>query len=230
MTLVFQDSFTNAGTVNVDIESHTPDTGTGWVEVINTGTITVEVEPGGQVINQTNSPSDAYFAKTDPAASEADVDAIFEGVGDLSGSDDPVGVIARYQDANNYIGLARYRDSRSPDVYMFESVSGTITQLGSGVDATDRDNPFKLELRGSTAIMYEDTGSGFVALETVTVTGTLAGDAGLFIGNMTPVSTDDARNTYGLDFFQLDEFASGGGGGSILPQMLQHDHFSGGVM
>ncbi len=214
MTVIFQDGFTVGSDTN--LSAHTPDTtGTSWASFINTGSLTPfvqasddEVYPGG------NSGSNTLAFKQNPAPTQADGTVTVVNAGSGSGNDDPQGVFARAVDTNNWLSFGVALNTANPDTFLTENVSGTTSYLAS--IETGATGTLELDVTGSTAIASING----TARTTQTVTGTLAGDAGIFWGAMTNTSTHDVRSTNSLDDYVYDEAAGGASNQTLTPNAV----------
>ena len=214
MTLVFQDSFVS--TTTTALTSHTPDTGTSWVEQFNdtSGAAVINNNAADDARASANAVNAAIVMITNPAPTEADVDVQLVTKDFASGGTGPFGVVARYQDDDNYLALGTVIKFLNPDMFLVECIEGTRTAIASYDAGTDDGHAIKLEVVGTNARAYMDTGSGFFALGVaIPVADDVVGDAGMFWGNALHVATYDIINNKLVESFQLDEFASAGGGG-----------------
>lgn len=221
MTLVFQDNFTEATTDTV-ITSHTPDTGTAWIEQFN--------DTGGGVINvltadsaavpDISAPNDEMVYLTDPAPTEADVTVQCVYFDFSSGGDDPFGVVARHQDDSNYLACGPIIRFQNPDLFLVECIAGTRTAIASYDAGINNGDGLKLTLVGTNATVATDTGSGFVDLSTETVTDDVVAGAGIFWGAVLHVTIHDVEANKKMASFQLDEFA--GAGGLTVDEIISH--------
>ena len=224
MTLVFQDSFVS--TTTTALTSHTPDTGTSWVEQFN--------DTGGAAVINNNAADDArpsgnandsaIVMITNPAPTAADVDVQLVIKDFSSGSSGPFGVVARYQDDDNYLALGPIIRFANPDMFLVECIAGTKTAIASYDAGANDGHAIKLEVVGTNARAYMDTGSGFVALGVaIPIADDVVGDAGMFWGNALHLSIYDVLSNKLVESFQLDEFASAGGGG-FPPELMKRNN------
>lgn len=223
----FNDNFNEAGASAVVITSHTPDTGTGWVEAENTSLQQLDVQPLSAGVCQPsgNEGNDRFLYSTNPEPSTADLDVQFtvDGVG-ANANSDTYGIYARFQDVNNYYALLKRRNASTVDTQFWKLVGGTATLIEETNSGTVTGDIYMLELRGSTIRVLRDTGSGFTELmSNVDTDISAAGAAGIFYGNAF-VSTDDIDTAFSISNFQWAEV--GAPAGTILPQMMQHYHGS----
>lgn len=205
---VFLDLFDEASNTNLD--SHSPDTGTGWTLAEQTGATVLRVGGGdGWVEASADESSDRllYTADDQPTGVEYDVRSEINITGGF-GTDHAAFLLGRYADTSNYYTAGKYTNSASPDKILAKKVAGVHTELGNAnVGEADK---MKFEIKDATKKVF--TGSDWASLtENISSTdNALAskGKGGLGLGNVW-VSTDDIENTYNfLDFYIEEEAAA----------------------
>ena len=178
-----RDTFTESG-LDVDLDLHTPDTGTSWVELANTTTA------GDAVVREATDLVEADVSENDvhivyaarPAPTDAEVMIELEIVtAPTDTGTRTFSFIGRYADSNNYylvriVSLVHLDDS----VKLFKVVSGTPTELAS-FDAT--------EIEGLVQFIITDTKksvriNGIEILSSSDNAITAAGDVGFAWGNI----------------------------------------------
>lgn len=151
---VFVDQFTES--VNTALPSHTPNTGTGWTEIIDTNgardcraqASTDDAQPSSTLDNH----SLACIATPSPALSNQNYDVSAK-VSSLSSGflTRPLHLIFGQVDANDLCFVTLYPDAVSTDVYVSKMVAGTVSTLTSG--STDANfvngDILTIEARGS---------------------------------------------------------------------------------
>ena len=212
MAVVFEDTFTEAS--DTVLESHTPDTGTGWTKL---DTIGMTVDAAGDFVNadsDSGGVSSAYTA--DYTVGDADYDVEWDFLSEGTGGDDSAGVIARRTDDVNHWTIM-IRNVQAVDAFLIKRVASTRTTVASA----DTDNVWtaetlKYELRGSTHKLF------FGATEELSATDTafendLTG-GGLYTGDYADAG-DDTDVLWHFDNFKITEVAAGGDG---IPLAMHH--------
>ena len=215
MTVVFNDDFT-VDVVDTIITSITPLTGTGYTEIRNTTTTTVESDATADEIRPLAfDGSDGMVYSMDPAPTEADVDVILAVSNMLTFNDDYKCLMARFVDVDNHYGIAITGDA-TVRAFLYKMVSATFTNLGTGATTPASGDRFKLKIRGTTIEYFiDDAGAGFTSEVSVTDTAiSAAGKACIGWGDIngsTQFNTGDtsANEKYGA--VSVDEFAAVGG-------------------
>lgn len=183
MTLIFSDSFTESA--DTPLTGHTPDTGTGWVEVFNTtvtGYLVVSAALDSVGANaDINSAGAGCRSNPNPSGAEYDVQAtLSRGEGEAETGTKPTGFFFRWTDNDNTYFLIHYPNSHANNAEnLYKRVGGTNTLLAS-VDAPEAEgNVYRLEVRDAAKKLFiNDT----EILSTSDNALTDAGSCGLFVG------------------------------------------------
>ena len=186
----YNDTFTEAA--NTNLESHTPDSGGSWSEVVDTaGTLVVSVVGATDnlgISSGANSQRVIHTVSWTPTSNQYDVSATYVTEG---GADDPVWLIARYTDTTHFYAGGWYLSSANPDMKIVlcnGASNGTVLVSSNSAPATT--NVVKFEIRNAAKKLY------LAGVETCsnaddTLTGT--GVCGIGWGNIdSAVATDDA--------------------------------------
>lgn len=196
-TTIFQDHFTEPS-ADTDLNSHTPDTGTGWTKVWGTGSSSKlqakatpdDLETGGSVAN-----SGAIYS-ADASYPDADYAAEVKIVSGFTGTNRGY-LIVRLQDQENMYALRFSTGATATRLY--KKVSGTWTALGSFVADPAAGDTVRVEVVGPTLrFFYNGVVKGFQVDTAITA----AGKAGLAIGGGAELaaSTDDITSQIFDDF------------------------------
>lgn len=205
MSVIFSDSFTEAA--NTPLTSHTPETGTGWVEVFNTtGTGYLVVTAATDSVGASadiNSSGAGCRSNPSPSSAEYDVQATMsadEGAAETGTK--PTGFFFRWIDNDNSYFLFHYPNAHANNAEnLYKRVGGTNTLLAS-VDVTEAaGNVYKLEVRDATKKLYIN-GSEVLSTSDNALTG--AGACGLFVGGAFGI-TGHFRTPYQWDNYSVNE-------------------------
>lgn len=207
MAVIFNDTFTE--TVNTNLESHTPNTGTSWTRLWATDPTTrfLQVENAADNIRCSGNSGDyglMYTADvTYPSANYETQMTFITTFNTIT----PIYMLARVQDQENMYALRLVLSSGSNNAQLYKKVSGTWSTLGSVVTIADG-SVVLLSVNGSAIKVYDD------AVEVISVTDTdisAAGKAGLAHGGGAELvaSTDDTRATAMLDTFSVNDLGAG---------------------
>ena len=205
MTVVFEDTFTEGS--DTVLESHSPDTGTGWTDVGADGIGATVIAATDHVECDSSNGSSQTGYTAIYTVGTPDYDVEFDVLGEGAG-DNPVGAFARYTDTSNY-WIYSLRNRGGKDCRIVKFVAGVRT----AVSDVDTDNTWtaetsKFELRGDALKGF------FGAVEEVTVVDSahesVEGPGGLFWGDF-DFSTDDTDTNWQIDNFKITEAAAGGG-------------------
>lgn len=200
------------GTNNAQLTARTPDTGTGYTESIDTtgnGTWEITASTRARHSEVSGTGSGAENAVTlltfDPAPTSPDYNVGFGIVfWPTNGTDDPFGVVARYQDANNYYALVIYNDiSGTSNVFITKRVGGTYTDIASDSFSLSSSVDYEFRVDGTSISFYGDT------TEILSVTDssiTAAGEVGMFVGSMRGQASDDTRSAWHVEYVYVDEY------------------------
>lgn len=217
MTVEFEDHFAEP-TTNTVLQSHAPDTtGSSWAEVLLSGnahlqalTATNTVATAGAGISR----GVGYIG--DVILSDADYDVeLLIVTAKVAGSDDPLGVIGRYQDVDNFYTAAKYQDNSSTDVRLYSKTTASgYTELANADAGTALDGKIiKLVLVGSAISVVFD---GVTEISSHSNSDhSAAGQGGLAVGSaLSGISTNDVDSVLKLDDFIIT--VTGGDDGPIV--------------
>ena len=150
-TQIFLDEFN--GTSLSLVSTRTPDTGTGYTLVLN-GNGSGDFEIVSSVRARTNQgvENSTILLTFEPAPTSPNYDVGFSlNAWPTSATDDPVGVVARYQDASNYYAVVIYNSvAGTSNCFLTKMVAGTPTDLDSGTVTLSTGVAYELRVSGST--------------------------------------------------------------------------------
>lgn len=194
-TQVFFDTFTESS--NTILDSHTPDVGTGWtqiIEVINSGTSRLRVRANvDQLRRNTCYTSEGALYEADDVISSADYEVRVRQVnGDIG--DDPSILAARIQDPNNMYVL-RWNESAA---YLHKRVGGVWTTIAGPAGGISDGSTVILKVDGTTISAIDDSNT---ILSVTDSSHSAAGKAGVGMGAVV-VSGDDCSSQR-LDDFEV---------------------------
>jgi hypothetical protein len=202
MAEVFNDTF--AASNNTELKNHTPTSvGTGWTERVNDSTRRLSILANAVSASGFSSGSTILYT-ADYTSVGAEIDVAMRIVSLYGGSDGPVYLIARYQDANNFYGLRITREA-TEKAKIFKVVSGTATVLATTSTTPSNGDTLKLEVIGSTLKAYIN---GSEVASVIDSSITAAGPGGLGWGNIAlDSSVDDVNGNNTVDDFVVNETA-----------------------
>jgi len=194
MAVFFSDTFTDSnGTV---LDSHTPETGTGWIERNNDGS---NMEIQSNEVTGDGGLSDGALYTANATYPSDDYDVTVQ-IGTADSGDDTFHVIARYTDNNNMLAL-RYNE----DVFaLHKKVAGTWTTISNQAGSVPVDGDrVGIRVSGNSAVILKNgsTVGGTVTLDSVLETG-VAG-VGIGGGAVNRVASDDVSNQT-ITSFEID--------------------------
>jgi hypothetical protein len=205
---VFEDLFTEAG-ADVNLASHTPNTGTSWTEVEDTygsGSF-LEVESTTDDLRPDAGAANVRLVyRCNPAIALTGPDYDIEFVYSNLVTNDPQGVIARWQDTSNTYFAEVYLSGPSHTMAILKEVAGAVTVLDSDTTAVAASQTFKFELRGSTLKLYQN---GVERCSATDSSLTTTGAAGVYWGNLSGSGSSTANNRM-TSFKVVDQNTSGG--------------------
>ena len=199
-TTVFNDTFTEAGATT--LASHTPDTGTSWTRILNTGATTYEVGAGTGVIRGTTVADGGALYTADTTLSTADYEVNIY-VGALPGTTNVAVLAARIQDTNNMYAFKF--SSAVANSGLYKKSGGVWTLLSAATSGLLSGDTVRLRVVGNNIAVYRNNNVIASAVDPSPITA--AGSAGLGIGSVV-VSTDDASATWSLDNFNVIPYDS----------------------
>lgn len=196
---------------NVDLDAHTPSGESGpWRERISATSRVARIQAADDWVEASgndNSDGMLYTFPTDPGEKDQDIECTLDTV--AGGAGDPIILIGRYIDANNFYYLVVYRAGDNPDIRVGEMSAGTASDATANIGPANGDK-VKLEIRGTTIKAYIDTGSGYTEQASHSAgTDHANGEWGLAWGNCV-IATDDISGSWRIDDWQAESFASGG--------------------
>ncbi len=210
MGVVVNDTFTEAS--NTNLVDHTPDTGTSWIAVAETGTVILHIVGVSDTVTSDGTEASdrvVYKSAPDPTEVNYDVEVTLATDAGVGSDDDPWAIFARLVDDDNFYAVVIHREERTPDVKLIKKISGTVTELATAVNAGGNDGDvFRFEVRDTSprlaVYMNDSLLSGMTSDDTSL---TAAGAAGLGMGNIA-VTTDDINTGWELDDYTVTEFAA----------------------
>lgn len=203
MAVIFNDTFTT-GTTS-ELTGHTPDTGTSWtrLEQVNTTSV-IDCNATVDQARPNSGGTDArviYLAV--PAPSIATYDVQLTCATYSTTASNAQFLVARCTDASNYYSAGTYPAANSPNVKIFKTVAGVVTELASGTTTLADGDVLKLQIRTNSQKLFVNGVEVLAATDTAL---TSAGSAGFGCGNAW-VSTNDFAATWRWDNFSVDEVA-----------------------
>jgi len=163
---IVSDTFTDSD--NTDITSHTPGTGTGWTEVLDTTSGGKDMHIISNEIKteeSQNTSGQAYTAQPDPTVGDQDISITiraFEG-----SSSKGAFIFGKRTDNDNLYGVTFMPNSHSQDtIVLYKRVAGVNTELGSYDPAWVADRVVKLVLRDGDQEVFVDGVSKITATDT----------------------------------------------------------------
>ena len=188
VTTIFNDTCTDTDGDNIDT-AHTPDTGTGWTEYLTDGV--------GQLATYSNACTEEtgpsltryayYTADATYSTANYSVSATL-GTWTSTAAGRMMGLIGRWQDANNYY-LAWIEDSAGTnDIRIYKVVAGVSTQISSTEDTNPTGGDvFKFILNGSSLSLQKNGGN---VISPITDTAhSAAGKAGMGAGDFADLTS-----------------------------------------
>lgn len=232
MALIYRDTFTE--TSDTTLASHTPDTGTGWTNIISIGSALLQVNGANDWAESdgTGGLSDGCLYTADATYPSADYEVSFRIASAVEGGDDTYILAARVQDSNNFY----FAEFSSNAFRIGKCVSGTFSDIVSstnfpaGPNRPDDEDIVSFTVVGST-LTFRVRG---VAVGSGTDTDiTAAGKAGLGIGEIGSGENTDC-DSQRMDDFRVHSIVSGASDETLRPnaagdlnQMLHKDGSSG---
>lgn len=201
-TVVFYDSFSE--TEDTALVSHTPDTGTGWVDVYNTtGGEWVVYAANGWVALNVDANNTGIATRADPSPSSAEYDiyvTLARGEGVNEKGTKPVGVFFRRVDNDNLYLFQQLPNAHAQNSQqLYRRADGVWTQLASADTSEADGDAFHIEVRDDAKRLYKNDE---LLLSTTDNTLTAAGSVGITNGNFNPAG-GHARGVYAWDDFQV---------------------------
>lgn len=200
MAVIFNDTFTDSD--NTILHNHTPNTGLSWTEIINIGSGNIKIDANVLDAGASDgglSDGSAYTADVSGGYGVADYEVQLTYVSGL-GSDDPIYILARVQDANNFYMVKLLSGSGQ----IWKRVGGTFSAIGTTFSAPASGSVMKFELIGTALKVYDD------GVEVKSVTDgdiTAAGKAGVGMGQIGQGSGHDMSGQI-ADNFSVNTLAA----------------------
>ena len=185
------DDFMEAG-ANVLLTAHTADPDLSWLEVEKTGVSAQVTEADNSFAKgDTSESSDrhAYILNTTPVDAEYDIEIFFaEGTGPSASSDDPVYILARWADADNFYFGGSYSPSNAADKVLFKEVATTVTELNtSDAGAADGNHLLRFEVLDATKRIFWNSVQVCTSTDNAI---TAKGQVGYGVGNFAAADDD----------------------------------------
>ena len=201
--VVFSDSFTEAS--NTLLNLHTPNVGTSWSLALSTGGATYTVNPTGMLQPTTTllNVGCLYLANNASPSAAVEVGVTVPAV--VSGTN-VVGLVFRYVDANNFYLLTI--SSTASNTVLWKKVAGVWSNLAASINNVNATNTVKVRAVGSNIVVYVADIPVITRVDT-SISG--AGLCGISAGTIGQNATDDVANTWRLDTFYVQNYASSGG-------------------
>lgn len=201
--IVFSDSFTEAS--NTLLNLHTPNVGTSWSLALSTGGATYTVNNAGTLQPTTTLANVGCLYLANNASPSAAVEVGITVPTVVSGSN-VVGLVFRYVDANNFYLLTI--SNTVSNTILWKKVAGVWFNLGVSINNVNAGNTVKVRAVGSNIVVYVSDSPVITRVDT-SIAG--AGLCGISAGTIGQNATDDVANTWRLDTFYVQNYASSGG-------------------
>lgn len=150
---VASDTLTTGGTS--DLSGRTADFGGTWDEALNDSTVkgVVDGTVSAARASGTDNSNKMFYALGAPTTPDYEIEVTVQA---LSGGDDPIGIMGRYQNASNFYFLRE-------NGRMIRYTAGVFTQIFIMSTIPAAGNAIKLRFSGTTIEAFLDTGAGFVS-------------------------------------------------------------------
>lgn len=219
MPIIFQDTFTEAS--DTALTSHVPDIGTGWVQVLLTGTFVLQVIAATDDLSTSGSGgSNGQLVKIDPAPSVAEYDIEYTlNTVDAGAAGRSWGAVAKISDgsATDYYRTKHLPTGHaSPDCEIMEMAGGTKTSLGTVDTGLTVGDVFIFEIRNNSQRLLKN---GTPILTASDTTLSAAGDIGWAVGQVKTGDTGNIHVNWRWDAFTVTTISAGG---TIVRQMMMH--------
>lgn len=219
---VVSDTFTEAS--DTDLTSHTPDTGSAWVQVAILGTTKLRVIAATDVLGAAGSATgNGELCKSQPSPSGADYDAALRVTAVDTGSASRFWRIhGRMTDGDNsyFVELAPTGHANN-DVTLYKIVSGTKTSLATVDTGLAANDIITLSMSGTTIRVLKN---GAQILSVTDSALSAAGDAGISAGkyNANIGTANINSSSWAFDDYSVTEAAPAGA-------LLTHRGMAGGM-
>lgn len=197
----FSDNFVD--TDGVLLQSHAPNTGTGWTRLFGSTGTNAEIAS-----NQVRSDGDlnaGVLYTADATYPSADYDMTCTMVSMVGNNDRPIWLFVRIADQENMYAVRL--ETTASESSLYKKVAGTWTAIGSLFTKPANGSVIKLEIIG-TALKFYDDG---VVIASATVTDLAsAGKAGIGFGGHAELlnTTDDGSTSNVLDTLTLNDLGT----------------------
>ena len=201
--IVFSDSFTEAS--NTLLNLHTPNVGTSWSLALSTGGATYTVNNTGTLQPTTTlfNVGCLYLANNASPSAAVEVGVT---VPTVASATNVVGLVFRYVDNNNFYLLTI--SNTAGNTILWKKVAGVWFNLGVSINPVNAGNTVKVRAVGSNIVVYVSDSPVITRVDT-SIAG--AGLCGISAGTIGQNATDDVANTWRLDTFYVQNYASSGG-------------------
>lgn len=210
MAIIVNDTFTEAA--DTDVSAHTPDTGSQWVQVAQTGTRTIRIIASTDSITGSGSSSAAgEYVKSQPAPTSADVDVQISMPTVDTGTTQArkIRLHARGSGTSDYYALRLSPPASSAnDIELVKVVGGTLTSLASIDSGIADGDTFLLEIRSATKRVLRN---GVEALSSADNAITAAGDCGISMGQVSAGDTGNIASAFRFDDYSVTEIVTATG-------------------
>lgn len=197
---IINDTFTEASDKN--LASHVPDTGTSWaVTALGGYTGTLQVNGTNDNVEATVTTGGAGVLAV-AAGTYPNEDYKVQASALGSGSDASFGLIARFQDANNYYCAYINAGANNPDIAIVRVLAGVVTTLTSadlGLDVGSS-HTYRFDAQGTTFDFYYD---GVLKLTATDSTLRYRGKGGFGLGTANDFFNNDVDTNWKIDNFSI---------------------------
>lgn len=201
--VVFQDSFTEAS--NTLLNLHTPNVGTSWSLALSTGGATYTVNTAGTLQPTTTLANVGCLYLANNASPSAAVEVGLT-VPTVVTATNTVGLVFRYIDSNNFYLVTI--SATAGNTVLWKKVAGAWSNLAASINNVAAGNVVKVRAVGSNIVVYVADIPVITRVDT-SISG--AGLCGISAGTIGQNATDDVSNTWRLDNFYVQNYASSGG-------------------
>ena len=216
MAAFFLDTFTVES--DDDLNNHTPDTGTSWTKLwASDGLISLRVKQATDTLQpDSDQASDGYVYTADVSYPSANYYCSIKISAIAAAADDPIYVIVRLQDIDNFYALKII----DQNISLWKKVTDLWTQLGS-TNNTDLNVNDVIKLSAFNSSIYAEVNNVVIISVTDTAISN-AGKAAIGMGGSTELqtSTDDILTANRVDDFTCDLSVALSGGFSSQKALL----------
>ncbi len=188
------------------ITSHSPDTGSSWTRVYMTASTDAQVMPAGYLVAGTNANGvgEAYTAQ--PASTGAEYNVSYRILSvDANNSLDPIGIIARWTDSNDF-----YYAKIDPPGYngavdtlsIWKRVAGVNTELASSPYQVKAGDVIAFQVKNASKSLFVN---GVPQISTSDNSLTAIGQRGISLGNLLGIGgTGNLSTGWNIDSFSAN--------------------------